>query len=107
MAMDKTPRRSQRKLVSLAAQCRTQSGLRDKGRISDLSSEGCCISTDSLFIKVGARVVIRPDGLEGLTGIVRWISEDKAGVEFDTPVYAPVVDHLALHAGRPVKVNTV
>ena len=73
-------------------------------KIFDISPEGCCVSTDSLFFKVGNRVVIRPEGLEGLTGVVRWISNDKAGVEFDTPVYGPVIDHLAARhsAGIPV-----
>ena len=104
MSTSAITRRSQRQPVLLTAQCRTQSGLRDKGRISDISSEGCCISTDSLVFRVGARVVIRPDGMEGLTGVVRWISGDLAGVEFDSPLYGPIVDHLAAHhsAGRPV-----
>lgn len=45
------------------------------------------------------RVVIRPQALEGLTGIIRWISGDCAGVEFDRPLHGPVVDHLVrLHA---------
>lgn len=95
MEQEQTPRRTQRQPVELAAQCRTQSGLRDRGQISDISSEGCCVTTNSLFVRVGARIVIRPDGMEGLTGIVRWIEGNKAGVEFDNPVYGPVVDHLA------------
>lgn len=88
-------RKSMRKPVVLAAQCRTQSGMRDRGEISDITSEGCCVKTNSLFFKVGTRVVIRPDGLEGLTGVVRWIAGDKAGVEFDRPIYGPVIDHIA------------
>ena len=103
-----TPRRNHRKQVVLGAQCRTASGLRDTGQISDISAEGCCVKTNSLFFRVGTRVVVRPDGLEGLTGIVRWISGDQAGIEFDTPLYGPVLDHLvARHsAGEPVSVQT-
>jgi hypothetical protein len=109
MSNDAITRRSQRKLVTMAAQCRTQSGLRDKGRISDISAEGCCISTDGLFFKVGTRIVIRPDGMEGLTGVVRWTAGDKAGVEFDVPIYGPIIDHLAIHysAGKQVNLNTL
>lgn len=101
-------RKSQRKPVLLAAQCRTMSGLRDRGEISDITSEGCCVKTNSLFFKVGTRVVIRPDGLEGLTGVVRWIVGDKAGVELDSPVYGPVIDHIANKngLGRPVNLQT-
>ena len=108
MSVAATPRKSQRKLVEMSAQCRTQNGLRDMGRISDISAEGCCVTTNSLFFKVGTRVVIRPEGMEGLTGVVRWIAGDKAGVEFDCPLYGPVIDHLAVHhsAGRPVNLRT-
>ena len=107
MAQEPTPRRNERKPVQLAAQCRTQSGLRDRGHISDISPEGCCVTTNSLFVRVGARIVIRPEGMEGLTGIIRWIEGNKAGVQFDSPVYGPVIDHLAaVHAaGRPVGVS--
>lgn len=108
MAAEPTPRRSQRKLVRMTAQCRTQSGLRDTGYISDISPEGCCVSTNCLFFRVGTRVVIRPEGMEGLTGVVRWISSSQAGVEFDNPVYGPVIDHLAeMHfASKPVALKT-
>lgn len=100
-------RQSERKLLTMAVQCRTQSGLRDRGTISDISSEGCCISTDSLFFKVGTRIVIRPEGMEGITGVVKWIGSDKAGVQFDCPLYGPIIDHLAAHHadGRTVGVN--
>ena len=94
MTRDVVPRRAHRRSVDLAARCRTQSGLRDKGHITDISSEGCCVITNELFIKRGARVVIRPEGIEGLTGVVRWIEGNRAGVEFDQPLYPAVVDHL-------------
>lgn len=78
------------------------------GQIFDISENGCCVSTDSLFFKVGTRVIIRPEGMEGLTGVVRWISNDKAGIEFDTPIYGPVIDHLAVQhcAGNPVDLKS-
>ncbi|MDE8653096.1 PilZ domain-containing protein [Novosphingobium album (ex Liu et al. 2023)] len=106
MSREIRPRRAERKPVVLAAQCRTQSGLRDSGEISDISREGCCIATRALLLRVGARVVIRPTGLEGLTGVVRWISGDRAGIEFDQPLYEPIVDHIALRhsAGEPVDI---
>lgn len=83
------------------------SGLRDSGEISDISPQGCCIRTDTVLFRVGSRVVIRPQGLEPLGGTVRWIADDCAGVEFDQPIYAPIVDHLArLHdSGAHVDVS--
>lgn len=90
-----TNRRADRKKVRLLAQCRTASGLRGSGEITDITAEGCCVTADSLFFRIGTRVVIRPEGMEGLTGVVRWIEGMRAGIEFDSPLYGPVVDHLA------------
>lgn len=103
------PRHKHRKPVELPANCRTQSGLRGSGRISDISPQGCCISTNGLFVRVGLKVVIRPEGLEGVLGTVRWIDGERAGIEFDKPLYEPVVDHLArLHAaGEDVAIDAV
>jgi hypothetical protein len=91
----------------MTAFCRTQSGLRDNAQISDISPQGCCVTTHSLAVSPGMRVVIRPQGLEGLTGSVRWTEGHSAGVEFDAPLYEPVVDHLSqLHAAKkPVTVS--
>lgn len=96
------PRRSERRSVSMPVQCRTQAGLRDSGEISDISPEGCCVRMSGLYFRVGTRVVLRPQGMEGLTGIVRWVAGDIAGVEFDRLLYAPILDHLAAtHAAMP------
>lgn len=78
----------------MTATCRTASGIRDQGSISDISATGCCLATKSTLVKVGGRVVIRPEGMEGLGATVRWISGNRMGVEFDSPLYQPVVDHL-------------
>jgi len=97
-------RRSNRKPVQMAAQCRTSTGLRDKGWISDLSAEGCCVTTNGLFVREGARVLVRPEGMEGQSGVIRWVEGNRAGIQFDAPIYGPVVEHFAaLHAaGKPV-----
>ena len=99
MSQPVIPRRATRRPVTLAASCRTQGGLRDSARISDISQFGCCLATDTLAFRVGTRVIIRPQGLEGVGGVVRWIDGQLVGVEFDSPLYEPVVDHLSqLHA---------
>ena len=66
----------------LAATCRTQNGLRDEGYISDISSHGCCLTTSTLSVRIGSHVIIRPQGLEGVSGVVRWIDGQHAGIEF-------------------------
>jgi hypothetical protein len=106
MSQAPVPRRAQRRRVALAATCRTQNGLRDNALISDISQFGCRLTTKTLAVRIGLRLVIRPQGLEGVSGIVRWIEGQHAGFEFDAPLYEPVVDHLSqLHAaGRSIDV---
>ena len=105
MASSITPRKDPRHPVTIKAQCRTQSGLRDVGRISDISPEGCCVTTNSLFVRVGLRVLIKPDGMEGLSGIVRWIEGNRAGIQFDTPLYGPIVEHLSSRHGSGAAIS--
>ena len=102
-----TSRKGKRSPVTMAAQCRTATGIRDEGYLSDISPEGCRISIRGMLFVAGARVTIKPKGMEGLSGIVRWIDGHTAGIEFDSPIYGPVVEHLARQfaAGTPVAVS--
>lgn len=95
------PRRSIRKPVQMTVQCRAQSGLRDNGEIFDISIEGCRVQIFGIYFRVGSRVVLRPQGMEGLPGVVRWVSGDMAGVEFDRPIYGPILDHIAVTNPAP------
>lgn len=87
-------RRSKRVSLVLPARCRSRSGFLDRVVISDLSVLGCRIDSLALILGVGDQVVIRPEGLEGLTGVIRWVKNHSAGIEFDRELYAPVVEHL-------------
>ena len=87
-------RRSERLKVALSARCRTRSGFVDQGRISNLSAEGCRFESLALTLNEGDLVVVRPEGLEGLCGRVRWVSRHTAGIEFERPLYGPVLEHL-------------
>lgn len=108
MSQPVVPRRSERRPVKMAATCRTQSGMRDNAQISDISPHGCRLTPNTLAVRIGLRIVIRPQGLEGVCGIVRWIEGQQAGIEFEAPLYEPVVDHLSqLHAaGKTVDVSS-
>lgn len=93
---DRSPvnRNVSRHPVRMAARCRSSTGLSDEGWLEDISAQGCCLVTRTICFRVNSRIIIRPQGLEGVTGVVRWISASKAGVEFDSPLYPPVVEHL-------------
>ncbi len=87
-------RRSQRLALVLPARCRTLNGFVDDVVIRDISPEGCRIMSFALSARLGAQVVLRPRGMESLCGTVRWVSGHDAGIAFDRPLYAPVVEHL-------------
>ena len=88
-------RQDDRYPVELSANCRSCNGLRDEGWITDISPHGCRVRAGGLFVQVGMRVTVRPAGLEALLGTVRWIEGVTAGIEFDSPLYPPVVAHIA------------
>jgi hypothetical protein len=92
-------RNAQRKAVRMPATCRSANGLRDEGWLEDISAVGCCFVTRATCFKVGSHVVLRPGGLEGITGIIRWVRANRCGVEFSSPLYAAVVDHLCRQFG--------
>ena len=89
-------RKAMRQPLTLAAKCRTTSGMSDDAYLSDLSAHGCCITTRGLLFRLGSRVTIKPQGLEGISGVIRWIAGNRAGVEFEQPLYGPVVEHLTV-----------
>ena len=87
-------RREDRLDVTIPARCRTRSGFADRLMIRDLSSRGCRVDSLANTLHAGDLVVVTPSMLEGQCGTVRWVSGNEAGIEFATPLYGPVVDHL-------------
>ena len=88
-------RKEDRSAVAMQARCRTISGIRDEGAIHDISAHGCCVTMRTLCLNIGSRVIVRPDGLEGIFGVVRWIAGGRVGIQFETPLYGPIVEHLS------------
>lgn len=88
------PRRSERLALAMPARCRTLGGFADDVVIRDIAPHGCRIVSHALAVRPGAKVVLRPTGLEGLCATVCWVRGHEAGVEFDQPLYLPVVEHL-------------
>ena len=87
-------RRTPRLRMALPARCRSRTGFGDRVVIADLSTRGCRIDSMGLIAHTGDLVVVRPQGLEGLGGVIRWVKGHSAGIEFDQPLYEPVVEHL-------------
>lgn len=100
-------RAAERKPVRMPALCRSANGLRDEGWLEDISAVGCCFVTRATCFKVGSHVILRPGGLEGITGTVRWVRANRCGVEFSSPLYGAVLDHLCRQFGEAANAVTV
>lgn len=94
-------RRSTRLPVILPAICRTQTGLFGPVEIMDLTADGCRIFAKGLPMREGQKVRVKPENFQPLPGIVRWAAHDFAGIEFDVPLYPPVVEHLQRQFAPP------
>lgn len=87
-------RRSRRLGLAMPARCRMLSGFTEDVVIRDISEGGCRVASTVLRLRAGDRVLLRPPGMEGLAGIVRWFERGEAGIEFERPLYVAVVEHL-------------
>jgi len=87
-------RRSRRLALAMPARCRMLSGFVEEVVIRDISAEGCRIMSYALNIRPGSKVVVRPVGMEGLCGTVRWSGRNEAGIEFDRALYPAIPEHM-------------
>ncbi|WP_298197147.1 PilZ domain-containing protein [Novosphingobium sp.] len=87
-------RRSRRLALAMPARCRMLSGFVEDVVIRDISPEGCRIMSFALNIRPGTRVVVRPTGMEGLCGTVRWSGRHECGIEFERPLHPAVAEHM-------------
>ena len=90
-------RREDRLAVTIPARCRTRSGFADRLMIRDISRLGCRVESLAITLHAGDLVVVTPAMLEGQCGTERWVVGNEAGIEFATPLYGPVVEHLHRH----------
>ena len=67
--------------------------MRSFGYMVDLSAGGCCIEAAEKAPRVGSRIIVRPDGLDGLAAQVQWARGRQFGAAFDRPIYGPVLEH--------------
>ena len=88
-------RRSPRAVISLQANCQSQWGRIELVVLNDVSADGCRITTTGAPVDRGARVLIRSASLLGAAGTVRWVDASSAGIEFDSPLPASILQHLS------------
>jgi hypothetical protein len=100
-------REHDRKPVAMGGKLKTPYGRQDVA-VSDLSLTGCRINAVYMTLAAGQKVVLRPEGLEGLNALVSWTSGPSAGIKFDAPLHPSVLDYLVkLHPDetRPIAVE--
>ena len=90
-----SPREEDRLFFDADALMKDARGGSTTATIENLSASGCTIRFSAPFLEVGAAIVVRLSGLEGLTGTVRWVRGPRAGIHFDRPLYVALLEHLA------------
>ena len=88
------PRRAARLCLAMPGRLKTDTGLMDCVAVLDLSIVGCRIASLEIELAQGQALTLRPDRIEAIKGRVRWIQGHRAGIEFERPLYLPVVEHL-------------
>lgn len=87
-------RREPRGSIAMPGAIRHNVTCRTPVSISDLSARGCRVWTTDDSIGVGSCVFVRLNDLAPLRATARWRRGASVGLEFDQPLYIPVLDHL-------------
>jgi len=87
-------RREGRQRMLLEVRCRIAPGQSPEVWLTEISVTGCQILVREGLLAQGQYVVIKPKGIEGVPGIVRWILGEAAGIEFERPLHEAVLTHL-------------
>ena len=75
-------RRSERLRVTFFARCKTPAEQQCDIVIVNVTPEGCCISLNGAHMSVDQHILIRLETGETLNGMVRWMRDGQAGVQF-------------------------
>jgi len=91
-------RSSARYPIAAEAVCRT-AAVKLTAMVSNLSADGCCLTTGWQQLMPGQRLTVRIGDLDGLPAQVCWVDGLRAGVAFERSLYGPVLDHLVEQHG--------
>lgn len=98
--MEPKRRKSDRESVAMvAAACRVR-GIAYRAAISDVSRAGCCAAMGTEVALPGERVLLQVGRVLVLPATVRWVSGDKAGLEFANPLHGAMLSRFARRQAR-------
>jgi hypothetical protein len=80
------------------------SAMRDgiEGHLSDFSANGCSFFDSTGSFKHDDEVWLKIGSLEPWKGLVRWVSGDRIGIEFERALHPAIFDHLAQSSSSAV-----
>ena len=90
---DQDARKAPRRIVNLAAALREEGAVTSMARISDISTGGCRIESDTP-LEVGAQVWLKLPGLETKRSRIVWANGRIGGCEFEIPLHAAEIETL-------------
>jgi hypothetical protein len=64
--------------------------------VTDLSIAGCKFEDRFNNLRPGSIISIRIGNIGPLTGTVMWFDNATAGIQFDSPIHASVLDHMLI-----------
>lgn len=80
--------------ISVQGRYRTGSGLAKDVDILDLSESGCRFYDRFGRMLPGTEISLRIGPIGPVVAVVRWCSQQVVGVQFETPLYGPVFEHI-------------
>ena len=88
-------RATERQPVFLNARCRQSSWVVRQVELANLSSGGCRLIAAADSLEAGQDVELRIGQEVQVSGVVRWLEQGDAGIEFDAPLEEAQVRDLA------------
>lgn len=93
-------RREERHGVAVEGRYRTGSGVPKDVSVLDISEGGCRFFDKFGRLIPGARITVRIGAIGPIEATVRWCEDQVVGVEFDNPIYGPVLEHIRRQLGH-------
>lgn len=87
-------RREARHGVAVEGRYRTGTGVPKDVSVLDISEGGCRFFDKFGRLIPGAQITVRIGAIGPIPATVRWTEGSVVGVEFDNPIYGPVLDHI-------------
>ncbi len=95
-------RRETRHDISVPGRYRTGNGVPKDVDVLEISERGCRFYDRFGRLVAGSELTFRVGPIGPIPATVRWCNDYVVGIEFETPIYGPVLEHIRsqLDAGR-------